>query len=235
MRSSRRTRLAARLLSSCLLEPRTLKACSQSALPVSCVFNVGSHFFSSGGCELTLELGLVKHDVSLRHNFAVGQWWNSNASDKGCDHGDGRWFDQLVHSTYPRIMKNPFVPVLIPTRAPKEHLLSAMHYYGVTQQKMTSSPGMWNPLAKDFRLLSKTQVDDFVRSWPENTSNSNRIFPIILEAFDASLVSLRRQLRWDLTEMVYARVIHNKDAAAQSNYSHTGTVPSNWISWDAVL
>ena len=204
-------------------------------LPVSCVFNVGSHFFRSGGCDLTLEPGLVQLDVSLRHNFMVSEWWNSNASDWGCDHGDGRWFDQLVHRTYQRIMNNSFVPVLIPTRAPKEHLLSAMHYYGVTQQEMASSPGRWNPLAKDFRLLSKTQADDFVRRWPENTSNSNRIFPIILEAFDASLVSLRRQLRWDLKEMVYARVIHKGDAGAQFKYSHTGTVPSNWISWDAVL
>jgi len=205
-------------------------------LPVSCVFDVRNHWFSSGGCKLTLEPGLRTRDVSLRHNFMVNQWWSSRASDKGCDHGDGRWFDQLVHGTYQMIMNNSVVPVLIPIRAPKEHLLSAMHYFHVTGHQMASSPEKWDPLAKDFRLLTKTHVDDFVRRWPENISNSERIFPIIFEAFDASLVSLRRQLRWDLNEVVYARVIHKEDrAGARSNYSHMGTVPSNWISWDATL
>lgn len=211
---------------------------------VGCIFDVGSHFFQSGGCNLTLPLGVVARDFGVRHNFAKTLWWKGSAAHYGCDHGDGQWFDQLIDHTYPNIMKNAagpdhHVPIIIPTREPGDHMRSVLHYYNVSSQKFASASDLWNPLAKDFRLLSLSQVQQFVRRWPQNQSNSKRIFPVVLEDFDVSLVTLRRQLRWDLSDMVYTRVVHNRDvhAATMTNGMQPSTlqVPPDWTSWDTIL
>ena len=213
-------------------------------LPVGCVFDVGGHFFKSGGCNLTLKPGVAKREVEMRHTFALRQWWRGSASTWGCDRGDGLWFDQLIDHTYQNIMRNTSVPILIPTRDPESHLQSAMHYYKVTANHLERSSELWNPLAKDFRLLSAAQVEHFVRRWLEDESGSKLIFPIVMEEFDASLVTLRRQLRWDMSDVVYTKVIHQGDQHGASAKpvergsrmkNNRSKLPSRWTSWDAAL
>ena len=224
-------------------------------LPVGCVFDVGGHFFKSGGCNLTLKSGVAKREVEMRHMFALRQWWRGSASTWGCDRGDGQWFDQLIDRTYQNIMRNTSVPILIPIRDPESHLQSAMHYYKVTANQLERSSELWNPLAKDFRLLSAAQVERFVRRWlqtsppdeadeAEDESGSKRIFPIVLEEFDASLVTLRRQLRWDMSDVVYTKVIHAGDQQGASATpvkrrsrlrNNRTKLSSRWTSWDAAL
>ena len=109
--------------------------------------------FASGGCNLTLRLGVPKFDVSLRHirreKLVV---WSSHASKTGCDRGDGqRGLTKRTRAQ--RSMNSPFVPpspfrlvVLIATcRGAREKLASID---GLPSD--APSDALWNPLAKDF-------------------------------------------------------------------------------------
>ena len=190
-----------------------------------CQFDRGSHFFQSGGCDLSHALGGARFDYVMRHNFRKDQWWSNRPAAAhagtgrgGCDHADGRWFDQL-QASYQQIFAIGHPPLIIPVRDPESHLRSALSYYHISAAKYIATPGLWNPLAKDFRLINESHVRRFIAKWPEDAARQQRMHPIVLERFFESLVTMRRLLNWSLSDVVHTRVTHTGDAA------EVGTTP----------
>lgn len=168
-----------------------------------------------------------RFDFTLRHVFSADQWWRDRAADAGCDRGDGRWFDQVV-AGYERVFSRARPPILVPVREPTAHLLSVLHYYGTPIAEFVKTPRLWNPLAKDLRLINTSHVRRFLDAWlsvsttakdqpggqPMSPRPSDQIFPLLADDLFASLVTLRRKLGWNLSDVVHARITHARDLHA---------------------
>ena len=100
-----------------------------------------------------------KYDFESRHTYDRDTWWTSEPYLEECD-ADGRHFERTLQGYEKQMGSDVQIFALI--REAHSHLRSTLDFYQVPFAKFNASESLWNPLAKDFRLLQAEHVDEFL-------------------------------------------------------------------------
>lgn len=150
--------------------------------------------FLGAGCPGSFD----RHaDYEVRRAF-YSRWPTKVERRRACDRGNGLWFDQFVRAIGVQ------TPVVVPMRAPAAHLAYALrHYSGKSIEKRDAvMKDTWNPLSEELGLDEGAEVDRFLSAWPLNPTRDDQVHPIIIENMSSSLVLFRRNMGWDLRDVI---------------------------------
>mmetsp|Transcript_65268 Transcript_65268/g.135154 ORF Transcript_65268/g.135154 Transcript_65268/m.135154 type:complete len:409 (-) Transcript_65268:87-1313(-) len=168
-----------------------------------------------------------KYDFEARHTYEFATWWTSEPFLGQCD-ADGRHFERTLMGYEEQMGSDVQVFVLI--REAHSHLRSALDFFKVPFAKFNASESLWNPLAKDLRLLEVDHVEDFLSRWPFN--RTGRLHVLVTEELAASMVIFRRKVNWSLRDVVF---LSSRVTTKYSRIPDRASMPPGRLDWDERL
>jgi len=200
-----------------LLRIFAFKGVSMNVTYASKVLDRGSKFFVTARCPERLRSWATENrgclDMAFRHVFRKDSWWNA----EDCSVHKGRWLLE-VYDIWREFFAED-VAVVIPTRAPRPHLKSALSYYEISPKDFLRHKALWNPLAQDLRLFSEEDIEVLSSTFKEHGQQhgfaaASGLHVLVLERIYESLVVMRHRLRWDFRDMLTVSVVHQGDRSA---------------------
>uniref|UniRef100_A0A7R9UCG8 Sulfotransferase domain-containing protein n=1 Tax=Pinguiococcus pyrenoidosus TaxID=172671 RepID=A0A7R9UCG8_9STRA len=202
--------------SSTLMRLFALKGMSMNVAFGKSTMNSDKRFWRDAICPHKLRDVVVANDVcidmSVRHVFNHQRWWGA----EDCSDFEGHWLLE-VYGIWKEFFATD-VAVIIPTREPMSHLVSALAFYEIDRMVYVQDSKWWNPLSQDLRLFSHEDIDNVREVFMQVSEHKGYDAPeglhvVELEKIYESLVLLRHRLRWNLRDMVTISVVHFKDQA----------------------
>jgi len=131
-----------------------------------------------------------------------------------CADDKGQFFDKVTAS-YQALIEEPFI--MAGFSDPAELMRSSTSYWR-GRTKMKTGDKVWyvyEPMMQDFGLGSVAQLKSFVNAslW------SGKVFPIIMEKLDESLITLRRALNLPMVDLMYPLDWMRREEARQAGLS----------------
>ncbi|CAE7221848.1 ftsH [Symbiodinium natans] len=168
-----------------------------------------------------------KYDFESRHTYDRDTWWTSEPYLEECD-ADGRHFERTLQGYEKQMGSDVQIFALI--REAHSHLRSTLDFYQVPFAKFNASESLWNPLAKDFRLLQAEHVDEFLARWPFN--RRGRLHVLVTEELAASMVMFRRTVNWSLRDVVF---LSGRVTKRHGWVPEPASMPPGRLNWDERL
>ena len=102
-------------------------------------------------------------DLGVKHVLSKKAFWTHKFQRNVCDNGDGNWFPLVLDLFQQSLCSPDPIPVVTIVREPTAHLRSTLKFFHV--ERMVRD--MFDPLSSDFRLLTRSHVEQFHRHIPD--------------------------------------------------------------------
>ena len=168
-----------------------------------------------------------KYDFEARHTYDRTTWWTSEPYLQQCD-ADGRHFERTLMG-YEEQMGSA-VQIFVLIREAHSHLWSTLDFFQVPFTEFNASESLWNPLAKDLRLLQEDHVENFLARWPFN--RTGRLHILVTEELPASMVLFRRKVSWSLRDVVF---LSSRVTKKNRKVPDPASMPPGRLNWDERL